>query len=567
MSLNGVSKVGQGSGPEKSNDNITATLLKRTADAGGRNESVSMNKKEFSELSKRMGVSKDVLTDILSNNMGVIRSDIDSLKSKHPRDLTIPTHKMESFKNFLEFSETNLVEKMSTPQNLAFQALGKDNILNLRSKGETFQRNISASIDLTANAGLSGVGDDNIKDLVLGALDVQAGVSASTGLSISSNVKAEMDGSKVILNFDVNTTISGTFSADLKIAGKSIQDVLPESTGDGLGGVRTGALTYKKTFQLEFKSKEDAIAFIENKGKGFSKVGSLSDTPSSGIGYKEIKKTDVLSESSSVKTSNKIVKKSTKSMIGMKSSVSKQRLEKSSKIGSLTEEHSVSLDTSSSFVVGQKAKSSTSLTVLNNKEKNEISGDLKIDINLDKIRNSRDITIAVDKYFERLDTVVSKSNKEGVYNISPSEQVKIKNHVEDMILDLFWSSKITGLKNDNVTTRDLGKYFEETSISASGSAPVAPGVSATFGVDATWGKKFTFSVPLKHENKGDNATPKLALDVDDSSRMIFLKDTKALSLTGGVSAGYSVLSVGVSATIGGGQERTRAIHKATAYDV
>lgn len=564
MSLNGVSKVGQGSGPEKSNDNITATLLKRSSDAGVKGESVTINKKEFSELSKRMGVSKETLTDILSNNMGVIRSDIESLKSKNPRDLTIPTHKREAFNNFLEFGETHVVEKMTTPQNLAFQALGKDNILSLKSKGETFERHMSMSLDVDANIGLSGVGDDEIKDLILGATDTQIGASAKAGVSISSTVRAEKDGEKVILNFDIDTTVTGSFSADLKVGGQSIQDVLPGNSGDGFGGVRTGAITYKKTFQLEFKSQEDAISFIENKGKGFSKVSSLSDSTSVGKGYKEIKKTDILTESSSVKTYNKIVKKSTHSMIGLSSSISKQRLEKSSKIGSLTEEHSVSLDTSSSFVVGEKAKSSTSLTIINNKEKKEISGDLKIEINLDKIRNSKDIDIAVNKYFDRLNTVVSKSNKEGVYNISPSEQKKIKDHVEDMILDLFWSSQITGLKHEGVTNRNLNRYVEETSISVGGSAPVAPGVSVTLGVDAKWGKKFTFSVPLKHENKGDTTSiPKLALDLEDSSKLVFLKDSKALSLTGGVSAGYSVLSVGASVTIGGGQERTRAIHKVT----
>lgn len=514
----------------------------KTEDASGE---VKLTKEDFKTLAKQFKGGKEELGKLLEGISP--KGEIDKLKAfTFSRDgqttnITLSGLKKEQFVAKLDTLLNKVTDKK---EDMSSTILGvKNKLATFTGKaGEFTERSTVVKLSAQVSGAVgSPIAKDSAWETPLGLANTD-GLAAELGIEGSVGVKATaktVDGGKVQLSYEFQALAEGKAKASMfKVA---------QHEGNFEGSLGIGK---KKTVTYTFANKDEAVKFIEKKGKDF-KIGS-PDAPNTysmeKTGFETVtSKSTLTTKSASVKRSTEpskgwysSIKNAAGNLFGFRSvQVSTFKKEKVGDESTKT----FSLDTKSKFLSFEKKTTSTNLSITKNKDQTTghetFSGNFSMDINIEKIKNNKDRDALIEKLVGRFDQVATKFDENSYGSKVTLNKGEIRAYITHSVDNLIKAEGLfkddgTGKLQSTKSGQKVGeKSVDQFKFEASGNI----GIGASAEIKATKSKMVRINLPL--EMSGNELKPK-----DDSAR-IQLSEFNMVGLTVGAE-----LEIGSESVVG-----------------
>lgn len=531
--------------PSPAVNNSQVTQQNTTADYGTSTTSTStsditstgtITKEQFKALAGNIKGGKDKLGELLKDV--VPADDLKKLKGFSFASNSSIIVSFNKSTNKTEIANLNtelgkIIDKLpNSGEDTSYLMLNRlqGDLAGLTKKGDSVEKTAFAKVSLSAGIGASGAAEGgSAASWALGMTGTELGASGNVHLSGELKVNAEMlDAGKVKISFQ------GKFGAGAEVSGGA--QALNTAGGSGQA---VAELFLRKKVSYTFNNVAEAREFLKSEGKGFTE----------GTGPKTFNREDTGAErlsEGSVSISSGFVKvaRTTKSWNPLPFSFSKQSL--SYRYSTSESEGTVktySLDTKSGMLLFSRNKTTTELSVITDKSGALTSGSMSMEIDLNKITNSKDKDATIKKLVGRFDTIQKQLPKD-VQLDSASIEAYIRGSVDKLMNtddkkgERFFTPK--GGTSIN-SEKDLSKLSQSSNVDISVSASVGiVGLSAE--AHANWGNRVRLSIPLNVEAA---PPPKLTVGKDSD---IIIQISNAKGGSGGVGAGAG-FDGGVSAGV------------------
>lgn len=503
---------------KKETETFISTVVKTetTTSTSGTSTKLTLNKEDFKALNKKGVDVEKVLKQIdPSIDVSKLKEFTFAFDGKTTKIELSSTQKDQ----FITALKKGLTE--NSEEDLSFTTVALKNKLSTFSDkpGEMSERFTTVKLGVSIGGSIgSSAGKDTALETPLGLSNTD-GLAAELGLEGSVGVKStvkNIDSGKVQISYEFQ--VLG--EAKGKVSGFKVA----QHEGNQEGSLGIGA---KKTVTYTFNSKDDAIKFLDQKGKGMS-AGDTTSANTYTVDKTGFEK--VTTKSIQTSKSSKVEKTSEPSkgwFASFKNAVGNVFGFRSVQVSSFKKEKvgdestkTFSLDTKTKFLSFEKRTTSTNLVVTKTKEattgQEKFSGLFSLDMNIEKIKNNNDRTALINKLVGRFNQVADnfKSNSYGQKINLDREGIKkyITNTVDKLLhAEGFFKSDGKGLLQETksgqkVSERSIDQFKYEGSYGIPSEATGGVGVGATLEVKATKSKMVRINIPL--EMNGNDLKPK-----------------------------------------------------------